>query len=174
MTDTTRRAVVFGAGGAGLAVALSACTGYGTGADTAAAPADEPTSKATQDGADAKGSGDGEETKDAEKAEETKDAGDAPAADALAQTADIPKGGGKIFESEKVVITQPAAGEFKAFSAICTHQGCAVGSVSNGTINCPCHGSKFSIKDGSVTNGPATAPLAEKKISVDGGGIVLA
>jgi Rieske Fe-S protein len=169
MTDTTRRAVVLSAGGAGLAVALSACTGYSTGGgSSAAAPADKPTTAKTE------GSGDGGKTKGPGEGEETKGSGDAPAVAAIAQTGDIPKGGGKILESEKIVITQPSDGEFKAFSAICTHQGCTVGSVSNGTINCPCHGSKFNIKDGSVADGPATKPLAETKISVDGDSITLA
>ncbi|WP_344277595.1 Rieske (2Fe-2S) protein [Actinomadura napierensis] len=91
----------------------------------------------------------------------------------LASAGDIPVGGGKVFESEKVVVTQPAQGEFKAFSATCTHRGCTVGSVSGGTINCPCHGSKFKISDGSVAHPPADKPLAEKKISVQGGKISL-
>jgi Rieske Fe-S protein len=76
----------------------------------------------------------------------------ASAGKGLAKTSDIPVGGGKIFKAEKVVVTQPKAGEFRAFSAICTHQGCPVGSVSGGTINCPCHGSKFKIADASVTS----------------------
>ena len=66
------------------------------------------------------------------------------------------------------MITQPQSGSFKAFTAICTHEGCFVGSVSNGTINCPCHGSKFSITDGSVVHGPATRPLAPIAIDVEG------
>ena len=66
------------------------------------------------------------------------------------------------------MITQPQSGSFRAFSAICTHEGCIVNSVSNGTINCPCHGSKFSIKDGSVVNGPAPSPLASIAIKVEG------
>lgn len=93
---------------------------------------------------------------------------------ALASTGDIPVGGGKVFESEKVVVTQPTQGEFKAFSATCTHRGCTVGSVSGGTINCPCHGSKFKISDGSVARPPADRPLEEKKITVQGGKISLA
>lgn len=93
---------------------------------------------------------------------------------ALASTGDIPVGGGKVFESEKVVVTQPTQGEFKAFSATCTHRGCTVGSVSGGTINCPCHGSKFKISDGSVARPPADKPLEEKKITVQGGKISLA
>ncbi|MDH6583642.1 Rieske Fe-S protein [Streptomyces sp. SAI-208] len=100
--------------------------------------------------------------------------GSAQAGTALARTSEIPVGGGKIFKDEKVVVTQPKKGEFKAFSDICTHQGCQVTSVSGGTINCPCHGSKFNITDGSVANPPATEPLPEKQIRVDGDSIELA
>ena len=92
----------------------------------------------------------------------------------LAKTSEIPVGGGKIFKDEKVVVTQPKKGEFKAFSDICTHQGCQVTSVSDGTINCPCHGSKFNITDGSVANPPANRPLPEKQIKVTGDSIELA
>jgi Rieske Fe-S protein len=83
-------------------------------------------------------------------------------------TSEIPVGGGKIFEEQKLVVTQPAAGEFKAFSAVCTHQGCLVSKIASGTIDCPCHGSKFSIKDGSVEDGPAPKPLPEKTVTVTG------
>jgi Rieske Fe-S protein len=155
MTETTRRAVIFGAGGAGLAAALTACAGYGTGSTDAAAPPAQPADGAA-----------GGATEQAPKADS--------AAAGIAKTSDIPEGGGKILEGRQIVITQPAAGEFKAFSAICTHQGCSVDNVSNGTINCPCHGSRFNIKDGSVANGPATAPLPEKKIKVSGSDITLA
>ena len=65
-------------------------------------------------------------------------------------------------------MTQPADGEFKAFTAVCTHQGCIVATSTDGTINCDCHGSKFSIEDGSVENGPATSPLEEVEITVKG------
>ena len=92
----------------------------------------------------------------------------APAAGALAATSQVPDGGGKIIDGKNIVITQPQSGSFKAFTAICTHQGCIVSSVSNGTINCPCHGSKFSIKDGSVINGPAPSPLASIAFKVEG------
>jgi Rieske Fe-S protein len=90
------------------------------------------------------------------------------AAGALAATSQVPDGGGKIIDGVNIVITQPQPGSFRAFTAICTHQGCIVSSVSNGTINCPCHGSKFSIKDGSVVNGPAASPLAAIAIRVEG------
>lgn len=83
----------------------------------------------------------------------------APGPGPLAAVADIPVGGGTIFAAQQVVITQPAEGEFRAFSTTCTHQGCAVATVADGTINCTCHGSRFAIADGSVTAGPAPRPL---------------
>jgi Rieske Fe-S protein len=92
---------------------------------------------------------------------------------ALANTSDIPVGGGKVFKDDKVVVTQPKSGEFRAFSAVCTHRGCTVGSVSGGTINCPCHGSKFSITDAAVKAGPATKALSEKSVKIEGSKIIL-
>lgn len=106
-------------------------------------------------------------------------AGDGGAAGAkpgevIATTADVEVGGGTIYADAKVVVTQPTAGEFKGFSSTCTHQGCTVSSVSDGTINCLCHGSKFSVKDGSVANGPATKALPEMPVTVTGDQIALA
>ncbi|NML54436.1 Rieske (2Fe-2S) protein [Streptomyces sp. R302] len=92
----------------------------------------------------------------------------------LASTSEIPVGGGTVFADRKVVVTQPTEGEFKAFSAICTHQGCTVNKVANGTIDCPCHGSKYSITDGAVTAGPAPRPLPAEEITVSGETITLA
>ncbi|MER7367385.1 Rieske (2Fe-2S) protein [Nonomuraea wenchangensis] len=152
MTDTTRRTMMLGAGGAGLAAFLTACASYGTPTtDASAAPEDEPADEASSAAP---------KKKSAKKA--------------LADASDIEVGGGKVFEAQKIVVTQPAEGDFKAFSAVCTHAGCTVATVQNKTINCPCHGSKFSIEDGSVTDGPAPEPLKEKKITVDGGKIRLA
>jgi Rieske Fe-S protein len=93
---------------------------------------------------------------------------------ALASTSEIPVGGGKVFSAEKVVVTQPTAGEFKAFSAVCTHLQCLVDKVASGTIDCPCHGSEFSVKNGSVVSGPAPSPLPAQAIKVTGGKIKLA
>ena len=81
-------------------------------------------------------------------------------------------GGGKIFPDLQAVVTQPKAGDFKAFTSVCTHQGCTVAEVVQ-TINCNCHGSKFSITDGSVVNGPATAPLAAKKVTAKGNNLTV-
>jgi Rieske Fe-S protein len=83
-------------------------------------------------------------------------------------TSDVPVGGGKVVESAKVVVCQPSAGVYKAFSAVCTHAGCTVSNVSNNQIHCPCHGSVFSATDGSVINGPASQPLGALTAKVDG------
>jgi Rieske Fe-S protein len=88
----------------------------------------------------------------------------------LGPVGDVPVGGGKVFD--KIVVTQPKAGEFKAFTAVCTHAGCLVRTVENNTINCPCHGSKYSAEDGSVQGGPAPAPLAPIQVTVQGGNIL--
>ena len=141
-TDTlpiSRRTVIMNAGLAAAAIAgLSSCTNYGT------VPVDEPSAASTSGGAPG---GASEEL--------------------TAKAADIPVGSGKIFPDAETVITQPKAGEFKAFSSICTHQACPVATVTN-TINCDCHGSKYSITDGSVVNPPAPKPLPPKTIKVDG------
>lgn len=100
----------------------------------------------------------------------------APTTDApqgLASTGDIPVGGGVVFQAEQVVITQPTPGEFRAYSAVCTHQGCVVNDVVGGTINCNCHGSKFGL-DGTVSQGPASAPLPAVAVKVTGDQISLA
>lgn len=91
----------------------------------------------------------------------------------LGKSSEVPVGGGKIYPDEKIVVTQPTEGDFKAFSAVCTHQGCVVSSVEAPTINCACHGSKFSIEDGSVVNGPATNALASETVTDDGGTLKL-
>ena len=88
----------------------------------------------------------------------------------IAKTSDVPVGSGVIVG--EVVVTQPVAGEFKGFSAKCTHKGCTVNKVADGTIDCPCHGSKFNL-DGTVANGPAAKPLETKAIAVQGDSIVL-
>jgi Rieske Fe-S protein len=91
----------------------------------------------------------------------------------LTPTADVPLKGGVILPDMAVVVTQPSAGTYKAFSAICTHQGCLVGSVDNNEIICPCHGARYSAEDGSVLQGPAQEALAQGPVAVEGGNVVL-
>lgn len=88
----------------------------------------------------------------------------------LAKTADVPVGSGLIVDG--VVLTQPSAGVFKGFTAKCTHAGCTLNKVADGTIDCPCHGSKFHL-DGTVAQGPATEPLKAKTVTVQGDSLIL-
>ena len=92
----------------------------------------------------------------------------------LGLAADIPVGGGVAYTAAKVVVTQPAKGVYKGFSAVCTHVGCVCNQVAGGTINCPCHGSKFKITDGSVVAGPAPAPLPAVPVTVSDGKVLMA
>jgi len=138
-----RRSVLAAAGAAGVAAALTACGG-----------AQEAGSSDTVQSAEGGGGASSDGT-------------------ALARTADIPEGGGAVFADKGVVVTQPTAGTFKAFSSKCTHQGCAVRGIADGVINCPCHNSTFDAATGEATGGPATLPLPQKQIRVEGGSITL-
>ncbi|MEO5663272.1 MAG: Rieske (2Fe-2S) protein [Nocardioides sp.] len=147
-----RRNVLGGATAAAVSLPLLAACGSDDPA-TATDPATSP-STSTDGGADSP-TGDG-------------------TAGALAATSDIPVGGCAVFSEQKCVVTQTSEGTFKAFSSVCTHQGCTVSASTDGVIPCGCHGSEFSIEDGSVVQGPATSPLAEIAITVDGDSISLA
>lgn len=96
-----------------------------------------------------------------------------PARATLGATGDVPVGGGKVYEQQRVVVTQPVQGTFHAFSAICTHQGCTVIVVDGATIKCPCHGSRFDTSDGSVLRGPAQEPLTRLAVAVEAGTLTL-
>lgn len=165
----TRRHALGGVAAAAAAFPLlAACggdsSGTGGGDDSSARKADDKapdTAKTPKSGDDTKTPGDD-------------DAAKGGGGDSLTSTSQIPVKGGKIFAAQKVVVTQPQQGTFKAFSASCTHRGCTVGDVTGDTIKCHCHGSAFSALDGSVKQGPATRPLPPVKIEVEGGSIKLA
>jgi Rieske Fe-S protein len=160
MSGTTRRGLLTVAAGTGAAGLLAACSGSSGSSTATGAP---PTSTATTGASPS-----------AAAPTSAPPATSAPTVGTpLAPTTDVPVGGGKVFANQKVVVTQPTAGQFKAFSATCTHMGCTVGSVANGTIDCPCHGSMFSIVDGSVKGGPAPRALAAKQVAVNGTTIAL-
>jgi Rieske Fe-S protein len=91
----------------------------------------------------------------------------------VTRVSSIPVGGGVIYPSHGVVVTQPKAGTYKCFSASCTHLGCTVNKVADGLIQCPCHGARFSIVDGSVKAGPAPRPLPKQAITIEDGAVVL-
>lgn len=154
--DATRRTVLRGAVVTGAAVPLLAACGGAK---------DDTSSGAT---------GSTPESSGASEPVPKSDAAPAGGGAVVASTDDVPEGGGFIVEEAEVVITQPKAGTFLGFSSICTHQGCQVAEVADGSINCPCHGSKFSIEDGSVVSGPATEPLAEAPLVVSDKEIILA
>jgi Rieske Fe-S protein len=159
-TRATRRGVLAGVGLVGLAGAVSACGSGGSSSSSAGTNAgDPPATGAASAPSSASGAGGGS-TAGAQGS-------------ALATTSEIPVGSGKIFTSEKVVVTQPNSGDFKAFSAVCTHMGCIVSTISNGTIDCPCHGSQYSISTGAVVGGPAPSPLPAQAIKVTGSNIFL-
>ena len=138
----SRKTAIIGGGAVLTAAALSACTTYGK------APSPAPADGSPPAGATAPEAG----------------------AAALATTADVPVGSGLIVDG--VVLTQPSAGVFKGFSTVCPHAGCSVSKIADGTIDCPCHGSKFNL-DGTVAKGPASKPLEPKRIVVQGSSIVL-
>jgi Rieske Fe-S protein len=175
----TRRGVLLGAGLAGLGGALAACSTaavpYGaneagvvdrvspaasamaTGASPMpASTATAPASTATAPASAKKGA-----------------MGPKVSGTVLGAAREIPVGGGKIFATAKVVVTQPVTGKYLAFSAICTHVGCVVSEVANGTIDCPCHGSEFKITNGAVVTGPAPSPLPRKQVKIVDDQVVL-
>jgi nitrite reductase/ring-hydroxylating ferredoxin subunit len=166
----SRRAVLAGAG-VTCAALLSGCTTYDANNGGLAGPPPTSGSPATS-GVSVPGDGVSSGAASGAASGGSGGSGGAPAAAALTSTSAVPDGGGTIISGKNIVITQPEAGTFKAFTAVCTHAGCIVSAVSGGTINCPCHGSKFSIKDGSVVNGPASSPLAAVAIKVEGTSIV--
>jgi len=156
-----------GVGGAAVAVGLTAAA-CGNSSSGNTASGDNATTGSAPTTAAAGGSG------SSAPASAGASSGSAGSGSALAATSDIPVQGGKIVSNDGgIVITQPASGTYKAFTAICTHMQCTVGSVADNKITCPCHGSEYSAKDGSVINGPATQPLAAKTINVSGGQIFL-
>jgi len=159
----SRRTLIVTGGAVGAAAALAACGGGGasqTSAAASSAPASNATSSAPASSPSATSSA-------------PATSAPAPAGDALTTVADIPVGGGQVFDGPKVVVTQPEAGVVKGFTAVCPHQGCLVSTVTNNEILCPCHGSLFSAEDGAVIAGPATTGLAPAAVTVDGDNVVL-
>ncbi|MEU8764229.1 Rieske (2Fe-2S) protein [Streptomyces sp. NPDC048659] len=163
MSGVGRRAVVSAAGGAGLVAALAACGGKAS---------EGPNDTVGPDGGTGGAGGKGD-TGGADASAGPDATGGVSQTPPLAKTGDIPVGGGKVLADRGVVITQPKAGEFKAFSARCTHAGCTVASVADGVIVCPCHQSRFDASDGSVKGGPAPSPLEPTPIEVTGDAIRL-
>lgn len=154
MTSINRRRALSGSAAVAVGVPLLAACGDDSGstatdAGSTGSPSDDPSSSSEDPGSGGGGT-------------------------ALASTSDVPVGGCFVVAASKIVLTQPTKGDFKAFTAVCTHQGCIVESSTEGDIPCPCHGSKFSLDDGSPQSGPASSALAAVEISVDGDSITQA
>ena len=94
---------------------------------------------------------------------------------AVAKTSDIPIGSGKKFDVEGVpiLITQPREGEFRGFSAVCTHAGFVMTNMANSEIKCDNHGAVYSADDGSVLSGPAPRALGKVTVTVEGDDILV-
>ena len=154
----TRRGVLAGVGLVGLASAITACGAGGSSSYAGGRRGDDP-------GGAAASSGTGERRAAARAAPRP--------GTRSPRTSQIPVGSGMIFSGPAGGRHPAVSGEFKAFSAVCTHMGCIVNQISNGTIDCPCHGSQYSIKTGDVVAGPAPKPLPAKQIKVSGDSIFL-
>ncbi|MEU6345479.1 Rieske (2Fe-2S) protein [Streptomyces sp. NPDC046977] len=90
----------------------------------------------------------------------------------LGAASEVPVGGAKLYTDAKVVVAQPTKGVYKAYSAVCTHQGCVCNKLSGTTLSCPCHGSGFNAATGAVEHGPAARPLPSVGIRIEAGKLV--
>jgi nitrite reductase/ring-hydroxylating ferredoxin subunit len=184
-SPVSRRSVLRGAvalGVVGLGGTLSACGGGNSGTASpeqapsgSAPPSSTPTSSAPTPTTSTRSATPAATSPTPAASHTAKKASAKPAAPTgarLGPSSEIPVGGGKIFEKQKVVVTQPTKGEFHGFSAVCTHQSCILADCDGGTINCGCHASKFDLKDGHVLTPPATKPLVPVKITVADGQVI--
>jgi Rieske Fe-S protein len=165
----TRRGVLLGVGLAGLGGALAGCSTVAVpyDANEAGVPPNGPAPGGMpSSGAMTSQAAPGSRATPSRSAPARKKAKPKLTDTVLGATSDIPVGGGAIYTAAKVVVTQPASGQYKAFSAVCTHVGCIVNKVANGTIDCPCHGSEFKITNGAVMTGPAPSPLPARQIKI--------
>ncbi len=148
MSGVDRRAVIGMAGAAGTGMLLAACgdSDSDSGSDTGSGSTGAATTAASTTAA--------------------------AGGDVITKASDVPVGGGVI--TDTYVVTQPESGTYKAFSNVCTHQGCKVAEVADKVIKCNCHQSTFDITTGAPTGGPATKSLAETAVKESDGNIVTA
>jgi Rieske Fe-S protein len=178
-TRPTRRGVLLGVSLAGLGGALAGCSTsavpYGAneaGAGPGQAPGAMSTSTAMATSGTTSSPGGAMQASPA-PSHTAANKGAKAAGTVLGAASEIPVGGGKIYKAAKVVVTQPARGQYKAFSAVCTHVGCIMSEVADGTIDCPCHGGQFKITNGAVVAGPPPSPLPARPVKIVNGQAVL-
>ncbi len=95
----------------------------------------------------------------------------APGGKAIARASEVQPGSAVKFKDagNPAVLVHLPSGDFVAYSASCTHQGCTV-AYRNGQLACPCHGSVFDpANNGQVVMPPAERPLPEIPVEVKGG-----
>ena len=105
---------------------------------------------------------------------------EAPAENATApvevcKTTDIAVGSGKKFDvaGTPILITHPSQDVFRGFSAVCSHAGFVMNSVSNSEIVCDNHGAVYNADDGSVIKGPAQRALGKITVEVQGDAVLV-
>ncbi|MFJ8015844.1 Rieske (2Fe-2S) protein [Streptomyces sp. NPDC096339] len=90
----------------------------------------------------------------------------------LGAATEVPVGGAKLYREKKLIVSCQAEGQYKAFSAQCTHAGCVLDKIEKGEGNCPCHGSRFDVNTGKVVQGPATDPLPAVPVKAENGKLI--
>lgn len=96
----------------------------------------------------------------------------------IGKLAAIPLGNVLAFKTpdtgESAYLVHAKDGSVKAFSRICTHEGCEVSFVqSNQVFVCPCHGAQFDVSSGAALRRPARQPLQSFAVKVDGSGNII-
>lgn len=86
---------------------------------------------------------------------------------------EVPVGGvaAVTIDRRPAFVARPAADAVRAFSAICTHQGCTVVAAGD-LLLCPCHGSHFDPLTGDVLRGPAGKPLPPIDVAIAEGNVI--
>ena len=146
--------------GVGAAVAsLAACAGSGSSGDSGSS------------------GGKQDDSGESKKAGSSAAGGEAQSGGAaIARESEVAPGSAVEFKDggQDAVLIHLESGDFAAYSAVCTHQGCTV-AYQKGQLACPCHGSVFDPANGAeVVTGPAQSPLPEIPIEVKGGQVLRA
>lgn len=84
---------------------------------------------------------------------------------------DVPVGGGALVGW--YVVTQPTAGTFHAYYAVCPHAGVKVSRIEGQEIVCDSHGARFSTDSGAALTGPAKKSLTPAPFTTDGDVLVI-